>query len=321
MNPHDSEYLNTCKAILEYGRMEKEVRTDVGRIRLPGQQMNFEMADGFPLLTSAQKSFKMIQAELEMFLIGETNNKFLLDKGIRIWEKNEGSGHSLGPMYGAMWRGLHPKQPIDQLKKLMHDLANDPYSSRHVVTAWVPELLPTFGSDYVANVAAGKQCLPPCHALWQVHCFRLTLEERLEIRVKRGFAGFDTAGESEEELTKMLDALKIPRVGATLQMYQRSADMFLGVPFNIASYALLLEIICHSLNMHPLELIWQGGDCHIYENHVDQMKEQIARKSKAPESPTLHIHSFEKHPWLYEASDFEVRNYNPLPAIKGDMAA
>lgn len=318
MNPFDSEYLNTCKAILDYGRLEKEVRTDVGRIRLPGQQMNFEMEEGFPLLTSASKSFKMIQAELEMFLVGETNNKFLLDKGIKIWEKNEGSGHSLGPMYGAMWRGLHPKQPIDQLKKLMHDLANDPFSSRHVVTAWVPELLPTFGSDYKANVAAGKQCLPPCHALWQVHCFRLTVSERVEIAKKRGMS---IDSNDEKMVDVLLTGYKIPKIGATIQMYQRSADMFLGVPFNIASYALLLEIICHSLNMHPLELIWQGGDCHIYENHVDQMKEQIARKSSAPASPTMHIHSFEKHPWLYEASDFELRNYNPLPAIKGDMAA
>lgn len=318
-NVHDSEYLNTCKAILDYGRLEPNDRTGVGRIRLVGQSMTFDMAEGFPMLTSAQKSFKNIQLELQMFLQGITHNSYLTDQGVNIWTKNAAESGDLGPVYGAIWRGLHEKQPVDQLAELMHNLLVDPVSSRHIVNGWIPELLPDPRVSYDQNVRDGKQCLPPCHTLWQVHCVKLTLEERLRIHKNRGYT---VLGEGSDELLAfMLDKQKIPKIGASVQLYQRSADFFLGVPYNIASYALLLHIICHSMNFEPMELIWNGGDCHIYSNHVEQMREQISRKGKAPESPTLHIHSFEKHPWLYETSDFELRNYNPLPAIKGEMAA
>lgn len=318
MNQHDSEYLSTCKDILEYGRLEPDDRTGVGRIRSPGMQMRFLMSDGFPLLTSAKKSFRIIDRELRMFLKGITNNSYLTDEQINIWTPHEGAGQDLGPIYGEMWRGNRTTQPVDQIAQLMKNLSENPVSSRHIVTGWIPQLLPIEAFTYAENVDAGRQCLPPCHTLWQVHCFRLTLQERLDIHSERGFT---LIGSTDANFrAQVLDALKIPKFGATLQLYQRSADMFLGVPFNIASYAQLLHIICHSLNMHPIELIWDGGDCHIYSNHVDQMKLQISRKRQAPPSPTLHIHAFEKHPWLYEAEDFELRGYDPLPAIKGSMA-
>lgn len=319
MNRHDSEYLQACKGILEYGRLEPNDRTGVGRIRVPGVTMRFHMENGYPLLTSARKSFRIIDRELRMFLKGITNNSYLTQEDINIWTPHEGPGQELGPIYGAMWRGADSAQPVDQIKALMHNLTTNPVSSRHIVTGWIPDLLPIEEQSYADNVIAGLQCLPPCHTLWQVHCFRLTHEER--IAYHKDVHGQVLIGSKDEDFQgKVLDSQKVPRFGASIQLYQRSADMFLGVPFNIASYAQLLHIICHSLNMKPLELIWNGGDCHIYSNHVEQMNEQISRERDAPPSPTLHVWAPRQEPWLYEENNFELRDYNPMPHIKGSMA-
>lgn len=322
MNVHDSEYLDTCKEILLSNRFTPNDRTKVGRHRSPGHTMRFHQLDGFPMLTSAKKSFKMVVAELEMFLKGITHNSFLVDQGVNIWTANAASSGDLGPIYGAMWRGLHESQPVDQLKKLMEDLRRVPESSRHLVTGWIPDLLPTEGMSYDDNVACGKQCLPPCHALWQVHVFALDQEERHNLFAERCAGIILTAdNKTEEQWHKIYDAHDIPKYTASIQLYQRSADMFLGVPFNIASYSLLLHLICHSLNMVPWELIWNGGDCHIYSNHMEQMVEQVDRKKHAPPSPQLVIKGEPKNLWDYTADDIELVNYNPMPAIKGAMAS
>lgn len=321
-NKHDTIYLNACLGILETGRKSTD-RTGVGTTKVAGVSMRFHMKDGFPLLTSKFTPIRLIELEQRMFLNGITDNKFLSSQDVHIWDKFVGDNDELGPIYGAMWRSW-PVQcaggdsyVIDQVKDLMKGLADKPMSRRHVVTGWNPALLPVEGRSHAENVNAGLQALPPCHMVWQVHVFELTVEERVELfDANLSPPGWKTV----EKMVEVMDDHNVPRHGVSLQLYQRSADMFLGVPFNIASYSLLLHYIAHSLNMHPLEFIWNGGDCHIYDNHVDQMWEQIEREEDAPASPTILIHSAKKELWDYHRDDFEIQGYNSMPAIKGKMA-
>lgn len=318
MNPHDSQYLENCAGLLEYGRPSSD-RTGTGTIKAPGLTMRFFMEHGFPLLSSKFVPFKMVARELEMFLKGITDNKFLSDKNIHIWDKFVGDNDELGPIYGAVWRGRGQESSFaDQIQELMDNLRDNPMSRRHIVTGWIPDLLPIEGATHAENVNRGLQALPPCHTMWQVHCHELNFEERHAL-LPEGLI-LTQEHKSEAQWAIIFDAHKVPKYGVSLQLYQRSADMFLGVPFNIASYSLLLHYIAHSLNMHPLEFIWNGGDCHIYDNHVDQMWEQIGREEEAPASPTILIHSPTKELWDYNRGDFEIQGYNPMPAIKGKMA-
>lgn len=323
MNRTDFEYLGLCKEILADGRLDPNDRTGVGRIRLIGKQMVFDLTDNeFPLLTSAAKSFKMIREELLWFLSGSTDNSYLSDQGINIWTPHVGEDGTIGPLYGAMWRGGDECQPVDQIKRLQYMLDTNPTGTWNIVNAWIPELLPVHGKTYAENVEAGRQAIPPCHTMWQVHCEVLTVDER-NVLFKEKAAGTLMSADmkTEEEWHKIYDAWEIPRYMASLQLYQRSCDMFLGVPFNIASYALLLRLICHSHNFFPNELIWQGGDCHIYQNHVEQVKTQISRKNLAPASPKLNITGPRRKLYEYTANDIELIDYNPMPAIKGAMAS
>lgn len=321
-NSHDYQYLDLAKQILREGRLDPNDRTGVGRIRLIGQQMRFAMNDGLPLLTSAAKSFKMIREEALWFLSGSVDNRYLSDQGINIWTPHIGADKTIGPLYGAVWRGLDEAQPVDQIARLHDMLDSNPTGTWNIVNAWIPELLPIPGNTYAENVAAGRQAIPPCHTMWQVHCERLTSQERQELLFERN-QNLILSGEfrTDEEWNEIYDAYETPKYMASLQMYQRSCDMFLGVPFNIASYGLILELICHSHNMIPKDLIWQGGDCHIYQNHVEQMQEQIGRQHKAPPSPNLRIVGERKNLWNYTAEDIVLSDYNPLPAIKGAMAS
>ena len=325
-NKHDTIYLNACQGILETGRKSTD-RTGVGTTKVAGVSMRFLMKDGFPLLTSKFTPIRLIELEQRMFLNGITDNKFLSSQDVHIWDKFVGDNDELGPIYGAMWRSW-PVQcaggdsyVIDQVKDLMKGLADKPMSRRHVVTGWNPALLPVEGRSHAENVNAGLQALPPCHMVWQVHVFELTTEERHELLVTNcpGLI-LSAANRTDEQWAVIYDVHEVPRHGVSLQLYQRSADMFLGVPFNIASYSLLLHYIAHSLNMQPLEFIWNGGDCHIYDNHVDQMWEQIGREEAAPASPTITMNSARKELWDYHRDDFEIQGYNPMPAIKGKMA-
>lgn len=318
MNPHDSQYLENCAGLLEYGRPSSD-RTGTGTIKAPGLTMRFFMEHGFPLLSSKFVPFKMVARELEMFLKGITNNKFLSDENIHIWDKFVGDNDELGPIYGAVWRGRGQESSFaDQIQELMDNLRDNPMSRRHIVTGWIPDLLPIEGATHAQNVNRGLQALPPCHTMWQVHCHELNLEERLELMP----VGVSTGNwKTPEQLSIVFDAHKVPKYGVSLQLYQRSADMFLGVPFNIASYSLLLHFIAHSLNMVPHSFIWNGGDCHIYNNHVEQMNEQISRMESAPASPTIKITGPRREDlWDYSFADVEVTGYNPMPAIKGEMS-
>lgn len=329
MNSYDYEYLNLCKEILADGRLDPNDRTGVGRIRLIGKQMVFDLTQEpgdinlpFPLLTSAKKSFKNIREETLWFLSGSTDNSVLSDQGINIWTPHIGADGTIGPLYGAVWRGRNAHQPVDQIARLHEMLHKNPTGTWNIVNGWIPDLLPRAGISYAENVAEGRQAIPPCHTMWQIHCEVLTVEERGAIFAEKAAGTIMTADcKTEEQWHAIYDTWEIPRHMASLQLYQRSCDMFLGVPYNIASYALLLHLICHSHNFLPKELIWQGGDCHIYQNHVEQMREQISRSNHAPANPELKITGPRRYLWEYTASDIELINYNPMPAIKGAMAS
>jgi thymidylate synthase len=322
-NVHDTTYLQTIKGLLEFGRPSSD-RTGTGTIKAAGLSMRFHQDHGFPLLTSKSVPLNWIERELRMFLNGITNNKFLTDVGINIWTPFANKDGELGPIYGAMWRhwpdicedGSY--REIDQIAELMDGLRDKPMSRRHIVTGWNPALLPTEGRSHAENVDAGQQALPPCHTMWQVHVFDLTIQERWAMLPAGLILSADYKTEAQEHV--ICDAHKIPRQGVSLELYQRSADMFLGVPFNIASYSLLLHYIAHALNMKPLEFIWVGGDCHIYNNHIDQMNEQVERMFDAPPSPTIEITGHRKDLWDYTTHDVILKDYRPMPAIKGAMA-
>lgn len=323
MNQHDSLYLQTCEGLLEYGRPSSD-RTGTGTTKAPGLNMRFFMEHGFPLFTSKFTAMRLIELELRMFLNGITDNRFLKHENVHIWDAFVGNDEQLGPIYGAMWREWTVMCQsgesfyVDQIADLMKGLREKPMSRRHIVTGWNPALLPVEGRSHAENVNAGLQALPPCHTMWQVHCHELSLEERWERFPKGIILSADGKTEAQEHL--ICDAHNVPRYGVSLQLFQRSADMFLGVPFNVASYSLLLHYIAHSLNMVPHSFIWNGGDCHIYNNHVDQMNLQISREKDAPPSPQIRFKCAPKDLWDYTADDFEIVGYEHMGKIQGDVA-
>lgn len=324
MNHHDAQYLENCSGLLEYGRASTD-RTGTGTIKAPGLNMRFFMEHGFPLLTTKSTPMRLIELELRMFLNGICDNNFLSSQNVHIWDAFANNDGDLGPIYGAMWRnwpGMNDDgspRVIDQIADLMKGLKEKPMSRRHIVSGWNPDLLPVEGRSHAENVDAGLQALPPCHTMWQVHCHELTVEERVDLLNKKGLVMF-TDGENPERTHTVCDSNNIPRHAVSLQLYQRSADMFLGVPFNIASYSLLLHYIAHSLNMVPYSFIWNGGDCHIYKNHVEQVNLQISRGLDAPASPTIKFKCAPKDIWDYTIDDFEIVGYEHMGAIKGDVA-
>lgn len=332
MNLHDSTYLNLCHDVAKYGRPSDD-RTGTGTRKRTGLTARFPMSAGFPLLTTKFVSMKAIELELRMFLKGITDNDFLASEGINIWTPFANEDGYLGPIYGAMWRrwpgqgeahfsaaqgGWVHYETVDQIDELMRGLVEKPTSRRHVVSGWNPALLPIEGQSHAENVNAELQALPPCHALWQVHLSPLTIAERWA-KLPSGLL-LPAVVRNEEEDHKFCDAHGIPRYVADLSLYQRSADMFLGVPFNIASYSLLLHYICHSLNFEPGDFIWMGGDCHIYNNHVDQVNEQYSRMQAAPASPQIVMKNRRFDLWDYTADDFEIVGYNHMGKIAGQMS-
>jgi len=261
------QYKDFLDHILTKGQESKD-RTGVGVISSFGYQMRFIVEKEFPLLTTKEVHFKSVITELLWFLKGKTNISYLLDNKVTIWNEWADENGDLGPIYGAQWRNWNFKH--DQIKKLIKDLNTDPFSRRHIVSAW--------NVDSLEDMA-----LPPCHLLYQLHVH------------------------SQNDLNYL-----------SLQVYQRSADSFLGVPFNIASYAALLYLISKQVNMIPYELIWTGGNCHIYKNHLTQVKTLLQRDPK--KLPTLKIINNKTHIWEYEPCDFELKDYNPHPKITAPIA-
>ena len=278
MNNIDKQYLDLLQDILDNG-VEKQDRTGTGTLSVFGRQIRHKMSEGFPLLTTKKMAWKTIVTELLWFLRGETNIKFLQENGCFIWngdyDKSGRTDGELGPIYGKQWRswttyeqntkvnGVYDEGMIDQIANLISNLKTNPDSRRLIVNAWnVGEL--------------DQMVLPPCHYGFQVYTRELTISERLDLAYKTYsvFEPTDFVEVTHQEIDKLYP---VPSRAISLMWNQRSVDSFLGLPFNIASYALLLEIIADEVNMVPDELIGNLGDVHLYSNHIEQAKEQMGR--------------------------------------------
>lgn len=272
------QYLDLLQHILDNG-VQKGDRTGTGTISVFGYQMRFHLDDGFPLLTTKKVHLKSIIYELLWLLSGDTNIKFLHDNNVSIWDEWADSDGNLGPVYGAQWRNFN-NQGCDQIKEVVESLKNNPNSRRHIVTAWNPCVLPDEKSkDFAANVANGKAALPPCHAFFQFY----VADGRL-----------------------------------SCQLYQRSADVFLGVPFNIASYSLLTMMMAQVCDLKLGDFVHTFGDVHIYNNHLEQVKLQLSRTPR--QLPKMNINSEVKDIFSFKYEDFKLGNYNPYPPIKGEVS-
>ena len=258
--------------------VEKKDRTGTGTISVFGHQMRFNLQDGFPLVTTKKLHLRSIIHELIWFINGETNIKYLKENGVTIWDEWADSNGDLGPIYGHQWRNWN-SDGIDQLKDVIHSLKTNPSSRRMIVTAWNPNIIPDSKKSFSDNVKDGKAALPPCHAFFQFYV-------------------------ADKKLS--------------CQMYQRSADVFLGVPFNIASYALLTQMIAHVCGLECGEFIHTLGDAHIYTNHIDQVNEQLGRKPK--KLPQIKINPSVKNIFDFKYEDFSLEGYDPYPLIKAPVA-
>lgn len=332
MNLHDQTYLNALRHVLG-GKLRTD-RTGTGAYSKFGMQMRFDLLNnGFPLLTSKSCHFKSIAHELLWFLKGETNIQYLKDNKVKIWDEWATKEGELGPVYGAMWRswpsydfagGEHARLAyIDQIAKLIDGLKARPFSRRQIVSAWNPALLPDEDLSAQENVELGNQALPPCHTLFQFYVEELTIEQRWAVYKRPPVKPMMPAQyRTPEQESDLLDGLGVPRLGLSCQLYQRSADMFLGVPFNIASYALLTLMVAQVVGMAPLEFVWTGGDCHVYTNHIEQVREQLARQDAGliPESPQVYIEGEFQDIEDITFDDIKLMGYKPLPAIKAPVA-
>ena len=256
----------------------KEDRTGTGTKSVFGYQMRFNLSEGFPMVTTKKLHLKSIIYELLWFLKGDTNIKYLKDNGVNIWNAWADLNGDLGPVYGFQWRNWN-NDGIDQISNLINDLKNNPSSRRHLISAWNPSVLPDTSKSFEINVANGKAALPPCHAFFQFHVINGKL---------------------------------------SCQLYQRSADIFLGVPFNIASYSLLTLMIAQVCNLRAGDFIHTFGDAHIYTNHFEQMKLQLSREPR--KLPIIKIKKEVKNIFDFKYEDFELIDYEYHPHIKGRVA-
>ena len=257
---------------------QKGDRTGTGTISCFGYQMRFNLSEGFPLLTTKKLHLKSIIHELLWFIKGETNIQYLKDHKVRIWDEWADENGDLGPVYGHQWRNWN-SEGIDQIKDLIDQIKNNPNSRRMIVSAWNPSVLPDTSKSFTENVKNGKAALPPCHAFFQFYV-------------------------SEGKLS--------------CQLYQRSADTFLGVPFNIASYALFTMMIAQVTNLQPGDFVHTFGDVHLYNNHIDQANEQLSRDIRP--LPQIKINPNVKEITAFTFEDFELINYNPHPHIKAAVS-
>ncbi len=273
-------YLQLLQDILDKGS-RKEDRTGTGTISLFGYQMRFDLAEGFPCVTTKKLHLRSIIHELLWFLKGDTNIAYLKENGVSIWDEWADENGNLGPVYGAQWRdwvapdGRH----IDQLSLLLQDLRNRPDSRRHIISAWNPAVLPDETRSPQDNARAGLQALPPCHMMFQFHVANGKL---------------------------------------SCQMYQRSADVFLGVPFNIASYALLTIMIAQVLDLEPGDFIISLGDAHIYLNHLEQVNTQLSRQTFP--LPVMKINPDRKDLFGFVYDDFDLQDYQCHAGIKAPIS-
>jgi thymidylate synthase len=261
------QYLELMRHVAERGH-RKDDRTGTGTLSVFGWQMRFDLAEGFPLLTTKKLHTRSIIHELLWFLRGDTNIKYLKDNGVSIWNEWADENGELGPVYGKQWRRWESPdgRSIDQMALLIDALKKNPDSRRHIISAWNP-------------AEVDRMALPPCHALFQ----------------------FYVAGGK-----------------LSCQLYQRSADIFLGVPFNIASYALLTMMVAQVCGYEPGDFVWTGGDCHLYANHMEQTRLQLSRDLRP--LPTMRINPEVKDLFAFSIDDFTLEGYDPHPHISAPVA-
>ena len=274
------QYLSLMRQVLERGN-RREDRTGTGTLGLFGHQMRFDLADGFPLVTTKKLHIRSIIVELLWFLRGETNTRFLKDNGVSIWDEWATEQGELGPVYGAQWRSWPAPDggSLDQISQLVAQIRNNPWSRRLLVSAWNVAALPDESVPPAENAANGRMALAPCHVMFQFY----VADGRL-----------------------------------SCQLYQRSADIFLGLPFNIASYALLTQMVAQVCGLEPGEFVHTLGDAHLYLNHLDQAREQLARKPLPLPRMTLNPGVTSLFDFSYD--DFELTGYRPRPHIAGKVA-
>ncbi len=280
------QYLDLVKHVLENGN-EKEDRTGTGTKSVFGYQMRFDLSEGFPMVTTKKLHLKSIIYELLWFIKGDTNINYLQENGVRIWNDWADEKGDLGPVYGHQWRNWNSDE-IDQLTDVIETLKNNPDSRRMLVSAWNPSVLPDTSVSFSENVANGKAALPPCHAFFQFYVSSPNLSK----------------GEEKGKLS--------------LQLYQRSADIFLGVPFNIASYALFTMMMAQVCGYEAGEFIHTFGDAHIYNNHKEQFELQLSRELRP--LPKMILNPEIKNITDFTFEDFQLVDYNPHPHIKGIVA-
>ena len=253
----------------------KEDRTGTGTKSVFGYQMRFDLNDGFPMVTTKKLHLKSIIYELLWFLKGETNIGYLKENGVKIWDAWANEDGDLGPVYGYQWRNWNG-DGIDQIKELVETIKNNPDSRRMIVSAWNPSVMPDTSVSFAENVSNGKAALPPCHAFFQFYV-------------------------SDGKLS--------------CQLYQRSADIFLGVPFNIASYALFTMMLAQVTGLGYGDFIHTFGDAHIYNNHMEQINLQLSRDPKP--LPKMVINPDIKNIFDFSFNDFNLVSYEPHPHIRG----
>ena len=261
------QYLDLMRTVLEYG-VERQDRTGTGTLSVFGYQMRFDLATGFPALTTKKLHLRSIIHELLWFLMGETNIRYLKENGVSIWDEWADEKGELGPVYGKQWRSWPSADGsgIDQISLLVKQIRENPDSRRLIVSAWNP-------------AEVDQMALPPCHCLFQFY----VAEGRL-----------------------------------SCQLYQRSADIFLGVPFNIASYSMLTMMLAQVTGLQPGEFIHTFGDAHLYTNHLQQAELQLNRQPR--QLPRLHINPDVKDIFGFRFEDFELTDYDPHPHIKAPVA-
>lgn len=276
----EQSYLNLLERVIDEGEIVPD-RTGIGTKSLFGERIEYDLEEGFPLFTTKKVHFKSIVHELLWFIKGDTNISYLNDNGVSIWDEWSDSRGNLGPVYGEQWRswGAQNGASVDQLSNVIHSIIERPHSRRHIVSSWDASLLPDEDLSPCSNPPLGKMALAPCHLLYQFY-------------VRNG----------------KLDC----------QMYQRSADLFLGVPFNVASYALLTHMVAQVTELEPGRLIHVMGDCHVYLNHEIQCRQQISRMPRA--LPYLNLDAIVVSIDDFQEKHIVLSGYNPHPAIKAQVA-
>ncbi len=293
------QYLDLLQHVLDHGT-ERLDRTGTGTVGVFGYQMRFDLQKGFPLLTTKKLHLRSIIYELLWFLRGETNIQYLHDHKVSIWDEWADENGDLGPVYGSQWRSWPDGKggTIDQIANVVEQIKTNPYSRRLMVTAWNP-----------AEIE--DMALPPCHCLFQFYV-------EPPAATLQGVKGSEKGVTRSERTNVSGDNIEPAKGRLSCQLYQRSADIFLGVPFNIASYALLTMMMAQVCGLEPGDFVHTFGDAHIYKNHLEQVRLQLTRDPRP--LPTMRINPERKSIFDFEYEDFTLEGYDPHPHIRGEVS-